>query len=205
MRPAYSRGRRWAVPMDRGNLNLLLLVGFGGLAYWIWQQTQQPAGDNPPPSDATSFGNNPAAAITELVTPWKSAGQAAVWLGPLAAAEQAYSIPTDLLARIAYQESRFRQDIIDGTTASSAGALGMMQLMPQYFTSVQVPLPFSDNDTSAQIEQAAAFLASNFQQLGTWQLAVAAYNAGVARVRKSIPTSTQTYVAQIIADVPGLA
>lgn len=191
--------------MDRGNRDLLLLLGLAGAGYWLYTQSQSPAAGSPPPSDATSFTNNPVAALTELVTPWKSAGQASVWLGPLAAAEAAYSIPTDLLARIAYQESRFRQDIITGVTPSSAGALGLMQLMPQYFTSVQVPVPFSTDDTAAQIEQAAAFLASNFQQLGDWKLATAAYNAGVARVKRSIPASTQQYVAQIVADVPALS
>ena len=84
-----------------------------------------------------------------------------------------------------------------------------MQLMPQYFTSVQVPVPFNSNDTAAQIEQAAQFLASNYSQLGDWTLATAAYNAGVAAVKSAggIPpySETQKYVAQIAADVPALA
>lgn len=188
--------------------DILIALGVAGAAYWIWTQYQQSQASGAPPSDATSFLNNPVAAVTELVTPWKSAGQAAQWLGPLAAAEQAYGIPTDLLARIAYQESRFRQDIIDGTTPSSAGALGMMQLMPN-FSSVQVPIPFGPDDTAAQIEQAAQYLAAQYARFKDWKLAAAAYNAGPGNVAKygGIPPFpvTQDYVAQIAANVPGLA
>ena len=55
---------------------LLLLLGVAGIGYWLYQQQQQasqPAGA-PSPDDATSFSNDPLAAVTELVMPWKSAG-----------------------------------------------------------------------------------------------------------------------------------
>ena len=41
--------------------------------------------------------------------------------------EQEYNLPDKLLARVAYQESRFRDDIIKGDVVSSAGAKGIMQ------------------------------------------------------------------------------
>lgn len=145
-----------------------------------------------------------------LTASWMSSANAQKWAPVLAAAESQYGIPAGLLARIAYQESRFRQDIIDGTTVSSAGALGLMQLMPQYFDTVQRPTPFSDADTTDQINQAAQLLVNNFNQLGDWTRATAAYNAGAATVGKvlagtqSLRNETATYIQQISADLPGI-
>jgi soluble lytic murein transglycosylase-like protein len=210
MRRAYSPVNPSAADTghEMSNRELLLLLGLAGAGYWLY--TQQSSDSNaPPPDDATSFMNNPVAAITEMVTPWKSAGQAATWLPILAVAENAYGIPTDLLARIAYQESRFREDIIRGDTPSTAGALGMMQMMPQYFQSVNRPRPYSDQDVTDQVNEAAGYLARNYAQFGNWTLAVAAYNAGATAVKKYAPnlppfTETQNYVAQISADLPGI-
>jgi soluble lytic murein transglycosylase-like protein len=193
--------------MTNNEKTVLMLLGAAGIAYWWWSQSSSTSTSGSP-SDATSFLNNPLAAVAELVTPWKSAGQASTWLPLLNTAEQTAGIPTDLLARIAYQESRFREDVIRGTTPSSAGALGMMQLMPQYFLSVRQPIPFMDTDVGNQITEAANYLAANYAQLGDWALATAAYNAGVAAVKKygGVPPfpETQQYVAQITADLPGL-
>jgi len=135
---------------------------------------------------------------------WKATG--GIWLPHLANAELAYGLPTDLLARVAYQESHFREDIIRGTLQSTAGALGIMQLLPKYFTSVRVPTPFTDVDVIQQIDEAAAFLEHLYDVTKDWRLAVAAYNAGLGNVRKydGIPpfAETQNYVTQILADVP---
>jgi soluble lytic murein transglycosylase-like protein len=135
---------------------------------------------------------------------WKVNG--GVWLAHLASAERAYDIPTDLLARIAYEESHFRDDIIRGEEASPAGALGIMQLMPKFFLSVRVPTPFTDVDVAQQIDEAAQFLAHLNDHTHDWQFAVAAYNAGLGNVEKyaGIPPfpETEKYVADITADVP---
>lgn len=146
---------------------------------------------------------------------WQQSANAQKWGPALAAAEQAYGLPTNLLARQAYAESAYKQSIIDGTEPSSAGALGILQLMPQYFDTVQRPIPFSDQDTADQISQAAAQMAGLYQQLlplatstgqNPWGLALAGYNAGAGNVQKygGIPpfTQTQNYVSSILADVP---
>lgn len=143
------------------------------------------------------------------VTGWRSVNQGPVWTPILDSIGRSYNLPDDLLARVAYQESHFREDVIRGTTASSAGALGIMQLMPQFFGSVNVPRPYNDTDVRAQILEAAAQLATLYRQLGSWTLALAGYNAGAGNVQKygGIPPfpETQSYVAQISADVPNLA
>lgn len=147
--------------------------------------------------------------MTAAVSGWKNVGSGPQWTPYIAQLEVQYSLPTDLLARVAYQESRFREDIIRGTTASPAGALGMFQLMPQYFQSVNVPRPYTDADVQAQANEAAGQLAKLYQSTQDWTLALAAYNAGLGNVEKygGIPPypETQNYVAEISADVPALA
>jgi soluble lytic murein transglycosylase-like protein len=147
-------------------------------------------------------------AVTAAVSGWQNVGQGPVWVPVINQAESAAGIPTNLLARMAYTESHFRPDIIDGTTPSSAGALGIMQLMPQYFSTVQVATPFTTQDTVDQITQAAQELARLYGVFSDWTLAVAAYNAGQGTVSNyiagtgTLPAETEAYVAGVIADVP---
>jgi soluble lytic murein transglycosylase-like protein len=145
---------------------------------------------------------------------WKTEGDGPIWVPVLNAMELIRNIPTDLLARMAYQESTFRSGVISGAIPSSAGALGLMQLMPQFYSSVQVPVPFSSEDTNAQISQSAAFLMSLYARFGDWQEAVAGYNWGGGNehhqsivdggkyILADMPIQTQNYVREVFADVP---
>lgn len=137
-----------------------------------------------------------------LVSRWKQAKNAEKYLPLLHAAEDRYGIPRDLLARLAYQESHFRDDIVTGAYSSGAGAEGLMQLVPTWHPNVD---PFN---VPAAIDYAAKFLVSLRNQLGSWKLALAGYNAGAATVKKygGVPpfAETRNYVAQILADVPGV-
>lgn len=138
--------------------------------------------------------------VVSDTTDWKSAKNADRYLPLLNAAEKRYGIPNDLLARIAYQESRFRDDIVSGQLASVSGALGLMQLVPRFHPAAN-PL-----DVQSAITYAAAFLSALRQQLGSWRLAVAGYNAGAGNVLKyaGIPPfeETRRYVDEITRDVP---
>lgn len=114
-----------------------------------------------------------------------------------------YSLPARLLERVAYEESRFREDIISGQTVSSAGAQGLMQIVPKWHPTVNALDPF------ASIDYAGKYLRQLFNQFGDWQLALAAYNWGPGNVSKSRepsswPAETRNYVASISTDV-GLA
>jgi soluble lytic murein transglycosylase-like protein len=146
--------------------------------------------------------------ISSAVAGWKSTNQGPTWIPILDSIGRSYNLPPDLLARVAYQESHFREDIIRGTTASSAGALGIMQMLPQFFSSVTTPRPFNDTDVRAQILEAASYLAQLYRQYRSWPMVLAAYNAGPGNVNKyqGIPPfpETQAYVAEIRADVPNL-
>jgi soluble lytic murein transglycosylase-like protein len=145
---------------------------------------------------------------------WLQSANAKKWGPALAAAERKYGIPAGLLSRQAQEESGFQSSVIDGTQASSAGALGILQLMPQYFSSVNVPIPFSDQDVLNQIDQAASYDARLYREFGNWADALDAYNWGPGAVSNwiangsdptQLPQQTSNYSSQILADVPAAA
>jgi soluble lytic murein transglycosylase-like protein len=125
-------------------------------------------------------------------------------------AEKQFGIPAGLLYRQGYQESRFRAEIIDGRQRSSARACGIMQIIPSYHPEISSGDLQSDTQACLDPKQAVPFaarlLAKWFKQFGSWELALAAYNAGPGNVQKhgGVPpfTETKNYVSQITADVP---
>lgn len=139
----------------------------------------------------------------------------------IAAAESRYNIPTDLLARVLYQESRFRPDIISGEKRSPVGALGIAQFMPltgEEYGLVDFDLPpktpgrkiIADRryDPFASIDAAGRYLRVLYRMFGEWRSALMAYNWGPGNVAKynrgeaiTVPIETSQYVAQITADV----
>jgi len=126
---------------------------------------------------------------------------AAPYAAQIAAAEANYQIPESLLARVLYQESRFRADIISGQTKSPVGAVGIAQFMPATAREWGVdPL----NPESA-IDGAGRYLKWLYDRLGDWPRALAAYNWGIGNVQRrgldAAPTETRNYVAQILNDV----
>lgn len=135
--------------------------------------------------------------------PWSPPASAAPYLDAIAAAEAQYGLPQNLLARLLYQESHFRADIISGAQRSSAGAVGIAQFMP----ATAADLGIDPTDPFASIDAAARYLAQLYAQTGgnDWKLALAAYNWGIGNVqRKGIaaaPAETQSYVAGIAGDV----
>ncbi len=146
--------------------------------------------------------------VQAAVSGWQTVRDGPQWVPVINAAENQAGIPANLLARMAYQESHFRPEIIDGTLASPAGALGILQLMPRYFSSVQVPRPFSLQDTAAQIQEAAGELVRLYAHYRDWGLALAGYNYGQGNVdsyvagNRALPAETLNYVSQVLTDVP---
>lgn len=139
------------------------------------------------------------ATVMDDLPNWQIPTAGKAYAGYFDASERRHGLPQNLLARVAYQESRFRQDIITGKVKSSAGAVGIMQLVPKYHPTVN-PL-----DPPAAIDYAGRFLRQLGTRFGDWKLALAAYNAGPGNVEKykGIPPfpETQAYVREISADV----
>ncbi|WP_375170087.1 lytic transglycosylase domain-containing protein [Marinobacter sp.] len=135
-------------------------------------------------------------------TPPETADQ---YLEEIAKAERTQGLPRDLLARLLYQESRFRQDIITGQVRSSAGAVGIAQIVPKWHPNVDPLNPVES------IHYAARYLKQLRDQFGSWRLALAAYNWGPGNVSKYAakperwPTETKNYVTQILGDLGGVA
>lgn len=127
-------------------------------------------------------------------------GRADEYLPAIQDAERRHGIPSGLLYRLLYKESRFRDDIITGATRSPVGALGIAQFMPATAAEMGIdPL-----DPWQSIDAAAKYLARLKRALGTWEKAVAAYNWGIGNVsRKGMdraPKETRDYVAFIITE-----
>jgi soluble lytic murein transglycosylase-like protein len=134
---------------------------------------------------------------------WTPPAAAAPYLPIIRNTELKHAMPENLLARLLYQESRYRPDIISGKTVSSAGALGIAQIVPKWHPTVN-PL-----DPTASIMYAGQYLASLKAKFGTWALALMAYNWGQGNLSKwlknqtlPVPAETQHYVAGITGDVP---
>jgi soluble lytic murein transglycosylase-like protein len=139
---------------------------------------------------------------------WQTENDGPLWVPFLNSYESLNAVPHNLLARMAYQESRFRADIISGATCSVAGCLGLMQLNPKYF-------PNAGKDPIADIACAGQLIQSLFKRFNDdWQVALAAYNWGGGNVHHQwvadgerydladCPAETRAYVRQILSDVP---
>ena len=110
-----------------------------------------------------------------------------------------YGLPSGLLDKLLYQESRYRPDIINGSTKSSVGAIGIAQFMPA--TAAQFGI--DPTNPYASIDAAAKYLSQLYGQFQDWDLAVAAYNWGPGNVAKynegnaTPPAETVAYVSAI--------
>ena len=109
---------------------------------------------------------------------------------------QQYGIPQELFLRQIGAESAWNPSAV-----SSAGALGLAQLMPSTARYLGVdPLNPVQN-----LEGGAKYLRQQYDKFGDWGLALAAYNAGPGRVEQygGIPPfeETQNYVAKILGDM----
>ncbi len=110
---------------------------------------------------------------------------------PLRNAAKRHDISLSWLSGLMRSESLFMHDI-----RSSAGALGLMQVMPRTGrqTAKHLNLKWRGNRTlinpSTNIRIGSYYLAKQLNQFGHPALATAAYNAGPHRVKKWIPDST---------------
>ena len=99
------------------------------------------------------------------------------------AASETYSVPQPILYALIKCESDF-----DPSAVSSAGAVGLCQLMPDTFLWLTDEVLFEHfeagmlYDPETNIRYGACYLARLYDQFGDWSLAFAAYNAGPGRV-----------------------
>ena len=107
-----------------------------------------------------------------------------------------YGIPPQLLAAVGRVESNFNPNAV-----SSAGAQGLMQIMPDTAKGLKLADAF---DPTANIDAGSRYLKAQLAAFGDVRLALAAYNAGPRRVQEAggmVPDIGQTrdFVSQVQA------
>lgn len=168
----------------------VLEIGASG-ASWV-------AGGPATQSAATAFTpleEISGAGMTAPVTALAQSAGPAQWRGRVAELAVKYDVSPQLLEALVWQESRWRTNAL-----SPVGARGLAQLMPGTARQMGV----NPHDPSANLEGGARYLRMQLDAFGgDIEKALAAYNAGPARVQKAggIPRirETQNYVASIMA------
>jgi len=109
------------------------------------------------------------------------------------AAARKHGVPEDLFLRLVQQESGWNP-----VAVSTKGATGLAQLMPDTAKHLGVDA----NDAEENLDGGARYLRMMFDKFGTWELALAAYNAGPGAVEEhdGIPpyAETENYVKAIL-------
>ena len=103
-----------------------------------------------------------------------------------------YGVEPKLVRSVIRHESDFDPDAV-----SHAGAMGLMQLMPETARKLGVVCPHEPREN---VLAGTRYLRELYLEFGRWPEAIAAYNAGPARVsRGQIPQETRVYVRRVIA------
>jgi len=122
---------------------------------------------------------------------FQSAYASSEWHDLIQSTESDLSIPTDLLARVLYQESHFNAGALGPVNANGSQDYGIAQINLAAHPEVSKTEAF---EPSFAIPWAGEFLVSLYDKKGNWFDAVTAYNgSGPAAV---------AYADAVIADVP---
>jgi len=118
------------------------------------------------------------------------------YLGEIEKIFDAYAMPREI-TRLIFVESMFNLKAV-----SKTGASGIWQFMPG---TGKLYLRMNDivderNDPIASTHAAAKLLRRNYDSLGTWPLAINAYNAGRGRLEQAVARTGTTEIARIIKE-----
>jgi soluble lytic murein transglycosylase-like protein len=149
------------------------------------------------PDGSTATYKGPVFASSEGVRPLEPAPVRTAPIPVRAAIHQAaarHQLAKELIAAVAWQESRLRQEAV-----SPKGARGVMQLMPATAQGLRVDA----GDLAANVDGGAAYLAQMLARFdGDIIKTLAAYNAGPEAVTRygGVPPypQTQAYVAAVL-------
>jgi soluble lytic murein transglycosylase len=114
-----------------------------------------------------------------------------------------YRVDPFIILSVMREESRFDPD-----ARSVAGALGLMQIMPQTAHNLdkKLKMAISDNsgiyDVTINITIGAYYLSSLLKEFGSLPVALAAYNAGEHKVREWLKEGKYSSYDEFIEDIP---
>lgn len=157
--------------------------------------TQETANTDPAPATSASSETTQTPTTTTSDSDKDSLGCPSELEPYFKEASEKYNVDINLLKVIAKAESNFNPNAV-----SSAGALGVMQLMPSTASSLGISNAYNAREN---IMGGAQVIASNLKKYnGDISLALAAYNAGSGNVDKygGIPPfkETQNYVNKVM-------
>jgi soluble lytic murein transglycosylase-like protein len=141
---------------------------------------------------AEGFGGEPAISMSDVKGPPTYSKQEIH--RAITVYAKRYQLDPTLLRAIIQVESNFRQDAI-----SRRGAVGLMQLMPLTAAKLEVA---NIHDPLQNIQGGAKHLRHLLNLYdGDLRLALAAYNAGVRRVKRHVPRirETKVYIQKVLA------
>lgn len=127
------------------------------------------------------------------------------WSALIDEAAQRFGIPADWVRGVMHQESGGRTHLNGFPITSSAGAMGLMQVMPATFTELRARygLGPDPHDPRTSIMAGAAYLREMYDRYGP-RYFLAAYNAGPGRVDdhlrtgRPLPYETRAYNAALM-------
>jgi len=104
-----------------------------------------------------------------------------------------YGIPLELARRLVTVESGWRQDAV-----SRRGARGIMQLRPMTARGLRVNI----HDVEQNIEGGMRYLRQQYDRFARWDLALAAYHSGPAKVARyrGVPPASRRYVQLVLGN-----
>lgn len=109
-----------------------------------------------------------------------------------------HGVPANILAGVYGAETNYGNNV----RPSSAGAQGYFQFMP----GTAKELGVNPMDFNSSADGAARYLSQLHKQFGSWDKAIAAYNAGPGNVQKGrYPAETQAYVPKVLNNAQRLS
>jgi hypothetical protein len=144
-----------------------------------------------PPAPAAAAAPTPEPAPAAAPPP--PPADPAYWAAPIADAAHAAGLAPALVNAVVEAESAYHAEAVSG-----AGAIGLMQLMPE----TAAELGVDPHDPLQNLTGGSRYLARMLRHFGRLDLALAAYNAGPGRVARTggIPpiAETEQYVTKIL-------
>jgi soluble lytic murein transglycosylase-like protein len=145
----------------------------------------------------------PAAHRGHLTGPLELGGRLAQWETFVGEAAQRFDLPPAWIRRVITVESGARTTLHGHPITSTAGAMGLMQLMPGTYDDMRRTFNLGNDpfDPRDNILAGAAYLRAMFDRFGSG--AFAAYNAGPRRYRdylngrRLLPSETVSYLEKL--------